>query len=232
VEQCATDGPPDDGQLTRRDAGPKDIYKKRYNVAASRARDQLWVIYSMDPDAHLKSGDRRRRLIDHARDPEALLRAIEKEGSRVASPFEKMVLHGLVDAGYRVQPQWSVGSYRIDLVVQGESRKLAVECDGERWHTPEQLQSDLERQAIIERLGWVFVRIRGSVFFRDPDFAMIPVFNKLRELEIEPLGMDDLQGAPAETARVIERVRRRAQVLRAEWSAEGTAGDISTKEAT
>lgn len=41
---------------------------------------------------------------------------------------------------------------------------------------------------MLERLGWTFVRIRGSVFYRDPDTAMIPVFNKLRELEIEPLG--------------------------------------------
>ena len=61
---------------------------------------------------------------------------------------------------------------------------------------------------------------------------MIPVFNKLRELEIEPLGVDDLEGAPAQTAQVIERVRRRAQVLRGEWSAEATVSDISTKEAT
>jgi very-short-patch-repair endonuclease len=37
--------------------------------------------------------------------------------------------------------------------VEGKTKRLAVECDGERWHTPEQLNSDLERQAILERLG-------------------------------------------------------------------------------
>jgi superfamily I DNA and/or RNA helicase len=51
------DGPPDDGQLAYRDAGQKDVFKKRYNVAVSRARDQRWVVYSIDPIAHLKSGD-------------------------------------------------------------------------------------------------------------------------------------------------------------------------------
>jgi hypothetical protein len=28
-----------------------------------------------------------------------------------------------------------VGAYRIDLVVEGKTRKLAVECDGEKWPT-------------------------------------------------------------------------------------------------
>ncbi|WP_406707183.1 hypothetical protein [Tunturiibacter gelidoferens] len=31
--------------------------------------------------------------------------------------------------------------------------RLAVECDGDRFHTLETLQSDMERQAVLERLG-------------------------------------------------------------------------------
>ena len=49
------DGPPHDGKLSFRDAGPKDLYKKRYNVAVSRARNQLWVVHSLDPDGHLRT---------------------------------------------------------------------------------------------------------------------------------------------------------------------------------
>lgn len=210
------DGPPDDGTLPRRGAGPRGLYKKRYNVAVSRARNQLWVIHSLDPGGHLKSGDLRRRLIEHARDPQALLRAMEEGGRKTESEFEKLVLERLVSAGYRVRPQWPVGAYRIDLVVEGDGRRLAVECDGERTHTSEQLQSDLERQAVLERLGWVFVRIRGSVFFRDPDRAMEPVFAKLTRLGIEPVGtVHVVEGEPAPD---IERLRRRAETLRREWA--------------
>jgi very-short-patch-repair endonuclease len=213
------DDPPNDGQLALRDAGPKNIFKKQYNVAVSRARDQLWVVYSLDPNTHLKSGDLRRRLIEHAWDPQALLRTIEVQGAQTASPFEKLVLKRLVDAGYRVHPQWPVGSRRIDLVVEGKTRRLAVECDGQRWHTPEQLNSDLQRQAMLERLGWTFVRIRGSIFFRDPDTAMVPVLTKLNELGIEPLGPGESQGTTPDGAQIVERIRRRAQTLRAQWSA-------------
>lgn len=213
------DGPPEDGQLSYRDAGPKDLYKKRYNVAASRARNQLWVVHSLDPENHLKSGDLRRRLIEHARDPQALLRAMEEHVNRTDSIFEKLVLQRLVAGGYRVMPQWPVGAYRIDLVVEGSKRRLAVECDGERWHTPAQLHRDLERQAILERLGWVFIRIRGSLFFRDPETAMAPVFTKLDHLGIEPLGSDATIN-PVEESHTIERIRRAADSLRATWLAE------------
>lgn len=213
------DGPPEDGQHPYRDAGPKDLYKKRYNVAVSRARNQLWVIHSIDPNTHLKSGDLRCRLIEHARNPEALMRAMEEPGKRTDSVFEKLVLQRLRSAGYRVHPQWPVGARRIDLVVEGHTKRLAVECDGEKWHTPEQLQQDLERQSVLERLGWVFVRIRGSVFFRDPDLAMAPVFTRLDQLGIQPLGAAS-QPDHSSTSPLLERVRQDAAALRERWAAE------------
>lgn len=218
------DGPPEDGQLPYRDAGPKDLYKKRYNVAVSRARNQLWVIHSLDPNAHLKGGDLRRRLIEHARDPQALIRSIEDRAQRTESVFEKLVLQRLASAGYRVQPQWAVGAYRIDLVVEGVRQRLAVECDGERWHTPDQLHQDLERQAILERLGWVFIRIRGSLFFRDPVTAMAPIFAKLELLGIEPLG-SETKASREEDSEMVQRIKRAAEQLRATWMAEESVGE-------
>lgn len=213
------DGPPEDGQLSYRDAGPKDLYKKRYNVAVSRARNQLWIIHSLDPVTHLKGGDLRRRLIEHARDPQAILRTMEEHSRQTDSVFETQVLQRLLAAGYRVQPQWPVGAYRIDLVVEGEKRRLAVECDGERWHTSEQLHRDLERQAILERLGWVFVRIRGSVFFRTPDTAMAPVFSRLHQLGIEPIGSEELY-KPSPVQHLVEKIRRAAEKIRQDWGNE------------
>lgn len=144
---------------------------------------------------------------------------MQEHDNRTESVFENLVLQRLVAGGYRVKPQWPVGAYRIDLVVEGRTRRLAVECDGERWHTPEQLHRDLERQAILERLGWVFIRIRGSLFFRDPDTAMAPVFSKLNHLGIDPLGSETTTNQ-LEESRTIQRIRRAADSLRAVWMAE------------
>jgi very-short-patch-repair endonuclease len=185
----------------------------------SRARNQLWVVHSLDPERRLKGGERRRRLIQHAHDPQAILRAKEDHGKQTDSVFETEVLQRLLAAGYRVQLQWPVGAFRIALVVEGIRRRLAVECDGERWHTPEQLQRDLERQAILERLGWVFVRIRGSVFFRAPETAMAPVLSKLNRLGIEPVRKDE----PHEPNRIeplVDRIKMAAEKIRQDWANE------------
>jgi very-short-patch-repair endonuclease len=160
--------------------------KKRYNVAASRARDQLWVLHSFDPDLHLKASDLRHRLIQHARDPQATARNFDEQVGRVESPFEREVLQRLTSAGYRVTTQVEVGYFRIDMVVEGQGKRLAVECDGDRYHPIEKLADDMNRQSILERLGWKFTRIRGSSFYRNPDSAMQFVFQELKALEIFP----------------------------------------------
>lgn len=181
VDSSSSEGP-----LRTTGEGAFEQTKKRYNVAVSRARDQLWVMHSFDPDLHLKTNDLRLKLLQHVQDPLASMRSYNQEVGKTESPFEREVLKRLTDAGYRVKSQWQVGYYRIDMVVEGAGRRLAVECDGDRYHPMEKLAEDMDRQSILERLGWEFVRIRGSAFYRSPDIAMRSVFDRLRELEIPP----------------------------------------------
>jgi len=180
------DSPTTEGPLRSTGEGAFELTKKRFNVAASRARDQLIVVHSFDPDLHLKSSDLRLKLLQHVSDPLATIRAFHQESAKTESPFEREVLRRLASAGYQVKSQWEVGYYRIDMVVEGGGKRLAVECDGDRFHPMENLAKDIERQTILERLGWNFVRIRGSAFYRAPDDAMHPVFARLNELEIPP----------------------------------------------
>ncbi len=105
------------------------------------------------------------------------------------------------------------------MVVSGGGKRVGIECDGEQWHGPDKLQEDMERQAILERLGWKFIRIRGSVFFRDPDRAMATVFQRLEELGILPERVSSMVPS-TENLEVIERVRCRAQELQGEWKVE------------
>ena len=171
--------------------GAYELVKKRYNVAASRARDQMWVVHSFDPLHDLKADDLRFQLLQHARDPGAALLASSPDTSRVESPFEREVAKRLTDAGFRVRQQMSVGHFRIDMVVEGDDRRLAVECDGDRYRSPESLAEGTARQAVLERLGWPFVRIRGSAFYRDPEGALRRVFDKLAQMGIKPTATVD-----------------------------------------
>lgn len=92
----------------------------------------------------------------------------------------------LIERGYHVTPQWEVGAFRIDMVVSDKDNRVAIECDGERWHGEDKLEEDMNRQSILERLVWRFIRIRGSEFFSDESKSMEKVIEKLNELEICP----------------------------------------------
>jgi len=189
------DSSSDEGTLRAVGEGAFEQIKKRYNVAVSRARDQLWVVHSFDPALHLKVSDLRFKLLSHVKDPLASLRAFNQEVDKTESPFEREVLRRLTDSGYKVKSQWPVGYFRIDMVIEGGGKRLAVECDGDRYHPMDKLAEDMDRQAILERLGWQFVRIRGSAFYRDKELSMRPVFERLAELEIPPEVNEDEQPA-------------------------------------
>jgi very-short-patch-repair endonuclease len=216
------------GPLSLRD---QELFKQRFNVAASRARDQMWIVHSLSPNNDLKADDLRRQLIEHAQDPSRLMRALDEKEKRTQSAFEREVMKRLSAAGYRVAPQWRVGAFRIDLVVEGDGRRLAIECDGDRYHPLEKLPEDMDRQSVLERMGWIFTRIRATEFLRNPDRAMKPVFEKLQLLEIAPNG--GASDAPAKkqlSADLVERVIRRAEELRSKWSVTAPAASRRQRE--
>ncbi|HLO02840.1 MAG TPA: DUF559 domain-containing protein, partial [Symbiobacteriaceae bacterium] len=197
------------------------------NVAASRARDQLWVVHSVNPETDLKPGDLRRRLIVHAANP-ALP---EREGGGASSGLVSAVGARLVAAGYKVIPAYPVGAYQIDLVVLGGGKRLAVECDGDRYESAAGLTADAERQAILERLGWRFVRVRGSQFYRDAEAALSALFARLNEAGITPEGGAAGEGDPSGAA-LLGRITARAAEIRSKWVAPAvvTAADADAEE--
>jgi very-short-patch-repair endonuclease len=95
--------------------------------------------------------------------------------------------------GYRVQPQVPCGAYRIDFVIEGnEGRRLAVECDGDRFHGPGQWSDDMARQRVLERAGWTFWRCFASSFARRREEVLDDLWATLNGLGIEPLGADSI----------------------------------------
>ncbi|TCJ33789.1 AAA domain-containing protein [Parafrankia sp. BMG5.11] len=172
---------------------------QRVNVAASRARDQLWVFHTVAAET-LRDDDVRRQLIEYmyaARAPDEVARLQDL----CESEFERAVLREILARGFRVRPQHPVGRFRIDLVIEGESARIAVECDGDRYHGPEQWEADLRRQRILERLGWTFWRIRGSEFYRHPARTLDGLWQRLDQMGIRPAPASPTPPDPAEEMR-------------------------------
>ena len=193
--------------------GTDDAYRKRYNVAASRARDQLWVVNSLDSSTDLQSGDIRKMLIDYSMNPQSSDISHEKIAQQADSPFEEAVARTLNDRGYHIVQQWKVGAYRLDMVAINGENMVAIECDGERWHSGDaKIREDMERQTILEHIGWKFIRIRGSEYYRDTDNTMNRVISELTAYGIEPeeTGLTTYDGR---TTELLNRVKQRAAII-------------------
>jgi very-short-patch-repair endonuclease len=219
----------ENGSLSLRD---QELFKQRFNVAASRARDQMWIVHSLSPHNDLKADDLRRQLIEHAEDPARLMRALEEKEKRMPSSFEREVMKRLEAAGYRVTPHWKIGTFRIDLVVEGDGKRLAIECDGDRHQPLEKLPEDMDRQSVLERMGWIFTRIRSSEFLRNPARALKPVLEKLQMLAIPPAGGSATDSASLAPHDLIDRVIGRSEELRRSWSRSNGASTRSTARAS
>ena len=175
-----------------------DMYVQRYNVAASRAKDQMWVFHSVPLAELTNSEDMRFALLDYcygvvnrANDgPEGSTTAVP-EDIRVSpfdSLFEQRVFNRLIDRGYNVIPQYEVEGYRIDLVIMGAGCKLAVECDGDAWHGRDAYEKDIARQRELERCGWRFFRIPEFLFYVDLAGTLASLWEMLDVLDIHPSG--------------------------------------------
>jgi very-short-patch-repair endonuclease len=101
----------------------------------------------------------------------------------------------LTQRGYRVTPQVNVGPYRIDMVVEGHNdARLAVECDGDKYHGPDKWADDMQRERNLRRAGWgMFWRCFASAFIRRRKEMLEDLLKTLAERGIEPIGAE---GAP------------------------------------
>ena len=111
-------------------------WQRRFNVAASRAKDQMWLFHSVGLD-QLSTIDLRASLLSYVLNPPPALAATVLTDVRPDEPhpafrslFDQRVFCRIQERGFHVTPQVEVNGRDIDLVVTGARGRLAVECDG------------------------------------------------------------------------------------------------------
>jgi very-short-patch-repair endonuclease/transcription elongation GreA/GreB family factor len=199
--------------------------QRRFNVAMSRARDQVWLFHSVRQH-DLSPEDLRRRLVDffESTGHEALERStenfdrLERDARRTRrmgnqpepfdSWFEVDVALELLRRKYAVRPQVEVVGKRIDLVIDGLDARLAVECDGDEWHGADQYEHDMARQRLLERAGWIFVRVRESDFYSEREPTVSTILEACAELGIYPVDHVEETHIKACTPKPLEPVDR------------------------
>lgn len=169
--------------------------QRRFNVAATRARDQLWLFTSVTRD-QLKPEDLRFSLLTYMEDPPSYLgdspSADEVSADIRQPPFESLFQQRLFrvirQRGYHVVPQFPVSRhYRIDLVVSGSNGRLAVECDGPvPQATTARIRRDMDWERDLRRADWKFWRVRESEFILAPEQTLEALWSELADHGIFP----------------------------------------------
>lgn len=184
--------------------------ERRFNVAASRAQDMMILFHSVKAE-DLSHTCLRRRLLEFfcgTREAELAglsiseleMRACRDNRQLVKPPlpfdswFELDVALQLMRRGYSVDSQRKIAGKSIDLVVEGGIARLAIECDGDKWHGADNYDADMDRQRRLERCGWVFYRVREAAFYSNREEALKGLWEVLQERGILPVS---LRPAPA-----------------------------------
>lgn len=182
-------------------AAVKKEQEQRFNVAVSRAKNEIWLFHSVKPEHLANPEDLRLKLLTYALDQEKRAKSEEflelttvREDIRVHpfdSRFEQKVFNDLTKAGFRVHPQFKAAGRFIDLVAEGGGKRMAIECDGDHWHGITEIQADFARERYLRYYGWEFIRIRESRFNLDREEEMSNVIAKLEAYGVKRIYEDD-----------------------------------------
>ncbi|NNU77095.1 AAA domain-containing protein [Clostridium estertheticum] len=166
----------------------KDSDIRRFNVAASRARNQMWLFYSVDLE-DLNEKCVRYALLKYCIDENEPKGENKPEKHLLLNDFEENIGRHIKENGYKITPKVKVGKYIIDFVVETDLsipssddfyKKIAVKCIGMTGDEDYDWQKQYEMQMCLERVGWEFYKIRASEFYRNPTLVMEKLIEKLK----------------------------------------------------
>ncbi len=165
----------------------------RLNVAITRARLQIHVVTSLDPEQldvdgaahagpkHLRAYLQYARAVDAA-DAEDVQRVLDRvrsgDASRhdgaTASALHARIVRALDDEGLVARPLVGFSGYRIDVAVADrddpDRALVAVELDGPNYRAARGARErDVQRQQFLESRGWSVVRVWSRNWFLDED---------------------------------------------------------------
>ena len=164
---------------------------RRFNVAASRARNQMWLFHSVDLES-LNNKCVRYSLLKYCLEENKPKEEFISSEYLLLNDFEEHIERCIKESGYKLTPKVKVGKYTIDFVVETDLsldmqnshyKKIAVKCIGISEDEDYNFEKQYEMQMCLERVGWEFYKIRASEFYRNPRAVMERLAQKL-EIEV------------------------------------------------
>ncbi|RMD05005.1 hypothetical protein D9O40_01265 [Clostridium autoethanogenum] len=165
---------------------------RRFNVAASRARNQMWLFHSIDLE-DLNEECVRYSLLNYFLNYNKY--SVKNKSMEYAfqSRFQKDVYGIIKNKGYKIVHEVKIGKYKIDFVVEDVRNRVAIICDSELSQKNYSSKEIMEIQLDLERLGWIFYKIREGEFYYNPERVMEKLWSKLNNIGIEQYKLEEIQ---------------------------------------
>ncbi|WP_165875943.1 AAA domain-containing protein [Hazenella coriacea] len=194
--------------------------ENRLNVAITRAKEEIYVVASIEPAELNVAGSKHdgpklfRHYLEYVKavsegnknQVSSVLERInpqmetKKQTNRdqFDSPFEVEVCEALREIGYQVDTQIGVSGYRIDLGIVHPKEPthyiLGIECDGSSYHSsPFAKERDLYRQEFLETRGWKIQRIWSRNWWRNPSTEIERIDRIIKEMLLKEEHMEKVK---------------------------------------
>lgn len=158
-------------------------FERSFNVATSRAKEQVKLVYSIHPN-ELSKDCLRYKLITYYNTfnkNENIDRDI-----KLNTDFEKEIYKELRNNNIDITSHFRIGKYEIDFVVNDENgKKIAIECDGDDFKTKEEYEADIIEQDVLTRCGWKYIRLRASQFYINKEKTVSELVNRINNILTE-----------------------------------------------
>ena len=156
-------------------------FERSFNVAASRAKEQVILIYSIHPN-ELSRECLRYKLITY-------YNTFDKNGNidngdvKLNTDFEKELFKELRSNKIDAMSHFKIGKYELDFIINDEKgKRIAIECDGDEVKSKEEYETDIVEQDVLTRCGWKFIRVRASQFYANKEKTVSELITKINNI--------------------------------------------------
>lgn len=152
-------------------------YERSFNVAASRAKEQVILVHSIAAN-ELSKECLRYKLITYYN----TFNNNKKESDKInlVTEFEKSIYNELKLKNISIIPHFKIGKYDVDFVVNDQNgKKIGIEFDGDIPYTREEFENEITKQDVLTRCGWKFIRVRASMYYSNKEDTLNQIIKKI-----------------------------------------------------
>ena len=169
--------------------------EKRLNVAVSRARYEMVVFASFEPErlANMKTtsvgAKELYNFLKYAKDGTLVLPNGSAKEEKVG--FEKQIAEKLEERGYKVRTDVGRSSFRVDVAIMHPDKEneyiLGVLCDSYSYESAlTSRDRNIVQPTALELLGWNLMRVWSFDYFDSPDGVVDSICERIEDIRKHP----------------------------------------------